>query len=101
MDRQQLHDLLKSIIGSGGKVYFQPGTNTTMAYPCIVYQRDMADTKFADNSPYRHTKRYSVTYIDQNPDSEVYDKIANLPMCLFERHFTAEDLNHDVFNLYF
>jgi hypothetical protein len=72
-----------------------------MAYPCIVYQRDNAITDFADNIPYRYKKRYQVTVIDKNPDSDIPDKVAGLPMCTFYRFFVADNLNHDVYVLYF
>lgn len=94
--RLLLHDILKAITTN---VYFQPPT--TMAYPCIVYPMDNARTQFADNSPYRFTKRYQVTVIDKNPDSEIPDKVAALPMCAFDRFFVADNLNHFVFTLYF
>jgi hypothetical protein len=42
-----------------------------------------------------------VTYIDRNPVSPVPDKLADLPMSTFERFFTAGNLNHDVYNIYF
>lgn len=72
-----------------------------MSYPCIVYQRYNALTSFADNVPFRHTKRYQVTVIDSDPDSPIPDKVAALPMCLHNRFFVANNLNHDVFNLYY
>lgn len=72
-----------------------------MSYPCIVYQRYNALTLFADNVPFRHTKRYQVTVIDSDPDSPIPDKVAALPMCLRNRFFVANNLNHDVFNLYY
>lgn len=72
-----------------------------MKYPCIVYKRDQAQTEFANNSPYKNTKRYSVTVIDKDPDSDIPDRVARLPMCTFNRFYTADDLNHDVYNLYF
>lgn len=100
MDRLQLQSLLESVLGSD-KVYFQPPPTLAMSYPCIVYARDFANTQFADNSPYRRTKRYMVTVIAQDPDSVIPDEIAKLPMCLFERHFTAGNLHHDVYNIYF
>jgi hypothetical protein len=96
--RLQLHDLLKSITDN---VYFQPPQNTQMQYPCIVYRRDYAETEFADNIPYRHTLRYVVVVIDRDPDSDIPGEIASLPMCLFNRFYTSDDLNHDVFRLYF
>jgi hypothetical protein len=70
-------------------------------YPCIVYQRYNAQTVFADNLPFRRTKRYQVTVIDADPDSSIPDEVAKLPMCTHNRFFVANNLNHDVFNLYF
>lgn len=72
-----------------------------MVYPCIVYKKDRASTEFADNSPYRFTQRYQVTVIDTDPDSVISTKMNFFPMTLFNRHFTANDLNHDVFVTYF
>ena len=99
--RLELQSLLEEIAGDGGHVYFQPPANVQMQYPCIVYNRDRAVTQFADDNPYRYTKRYQVTVIDRDPDSEVPDKVAYLPTCTHSRFFTADNLNHDVFNLYF
>lgn len=82
-------------------VYFQPPTNTKMHYPCILYQRDVADSASADNETYRYTKRYLVTVIDPDPDSIIPDKVAALPLCRHNRFFTAGHLNHDVFYLFF
>lgn len=72
-----------------------------MQYPCIIYKRDDVDTTFADNKPYRHTKRYLVTVIDRDPDSRIPEKVADLPLCTFDRFYVADNLNHDVFNLFF
>jgi hypothetical protein len=96
--REQLNDLLKTFADN---VYFQKPTNTNMQYPCIVYSQDNARTLFADNSPYRYIKRYQVMVIDSDPDSPIPDKIAGLPTCSFDRHYTADDLHHFVFNVYF
>ncbi len=98
--RLQLQAVLEALLGSE-HVYFQPPASVQMMYPCIVYSRDFASTAFADNNPYRFTKRYQVTIIDRNPDSEIPDKVAKLPMCTFNRHFTAANLHHDVYDLYF
>lgn len=96
--RLSLQKLLEAITTN---VYFQPPTNITLKYPCIVYKRDFADTKFADNAPYAHKKRYMVTVIDANPDSEIPDKVALLPMSVFNRFYTNNNLNHDVYSVYF
>lgn len=96
--RLSLQTLLE---GLAPNVYFQPPTNLKLAYPCIIYKRDYAQTQFADNNPYSLTKRYMVTVIDRDPDSAIPDKVAALPMCIFNRFYTADNLNHDVFNLFF
>lgn len=98
--RLELHDILVSILGSSN-VYFQPPESISLKYPCIIYNRDYIKTEFADNSPYTLGKRYSVTVITKDPDSDIPDDIAAMPKCSFERHFTADNLNHDIFNLYF
>lgn len=97
--RLELHNVLLTM--GTTNVYFQPPANVQMVYPCIVYSRDNANAEFADNKPYRYTKRYQVTVIDRNPDSTIPDNVSNLPMCTFQRYFAADDLNHDVFDLYF
>lgn len=72
-----------------------------MEYPCIVYARDSADTTFADNLPHTVTQRYMVTVIDRDPDSKIHQKVALLPMSTYNRFFVADNLNHDVYTLYF
>lgn len=98
--RLELQTILKDILGSDN-VYFQPPNGLQIKYPCIVYSRDDAKTEFANDKPYTYTKRYQVTVIDKNPDSDIPDKVALLPMCSFNRFFTADNLNHDVFTLFF
>lgn len=98
--RLELEALLRVLLGSAN-VYFQPPATKQMEYPCIVYNKDNIDTKFADNGPYLHRKRYQVTVIDRDPDSDIPDKVAALPLCTFSTHFVSENLNHDVFSLYF
>jgi len=100
--RSDLHTILLALMPEDSKnVYHQRPPSVGMSYPCIVYTRDALDTIHADNAPYRHEKRYQVTIMDQNPDSAIPDAVANLPKCSFDRHFTADNLNHDVYNLYF
>lgn len=98
--RLMLHKTLVNVLGSDN-VYFQPPESVKIKYPCILYERDYIDTAFADNQPYMKTKRYSVVYITKNPDSCVVDKLSDLPMCSYERGYKSDNLNHDVFTIYF
>jgi len=99
MDRRlQLHELLLTFCPN---VYFQPPDSMTMVYPAIRYYQDDEDALFASNRPYRRQKRYQVTVIDRKPDSDIPEKVADLPLCSFDRIYVADNLNHTVFNLYF
>lgn len=96
--RVELQAVLEAITEN---VYFQPPENLQMQYPCITYHRDFMESEYADNGPYRVEVRYMVTVIDRDPDSEIPRQVARLPMCLYNRFFTADGLNHDVYTLFF
>lgn len=98
--REELHEILVGILGSRN-VYFQPPDNLHMNYPAITYERDYSNVLHADNKPYRIFKRYQITVIDEDPDSLVPDKVALLPNCSFIRWFATDELNHDIYNLYY
>jgi len=72
-----------------------------MEYPCIVYKRDDILKTYADDAPYNRTKRYLLTVIDKDPDSVIVEQISALPQCRFSRAFSVDNLNHDVFTIYF
>lgn len=99
--RSDLQEILEVILGNPEEVHFQPPENIKMVYPSIVYTRDNIQTEYADNLPYKQTKRYQVTVIDRNPDSPFVDKVAALPMTRYSRKFTADGLHHDVFTIHF
>jgi hypothetical protein len=96
--RAELQALFESLTDH---VYFQPPPTVKMEYPCIVYRRDFALTYFADDKPYKHGRRYQVIVIDRSPDSPIPDKIRDLQYCIYDRFYTADNLNHDVFKLFF
>lgn len=99
MTRLELHELLCETLGSRN-VYFQPPASVRMQYPAIVYSRNSIDTDHANNSVYLQSTSYEVIVIDKNPDSEHVYNISKLPKCRFDRHYTADNLNHDVFTIY-
>lgn len=105
VQRLKLHDILVEIINSPNpkesRVYFQPPASISLRYPCIIYARSAKDEKFANNNLYFGKDKYSITVIDANPDSTIPDQISNLPLTKFVRHFTVDNLNHDVYNTYF
>lgn len=98
--RSDLHAILVDILGSSN-VYFQPPPTVKLNYPCIIYELENMAIQHANNNPYRHLKRYSVTAVDQNPDSEIADKLAYLPTVQFSRAYGADYLHHTTYRLYF
>lgn len=98
--RIELQRILEAIPGVK-KVYFQPPESLKLSYPCIIYHLDRGESHHADNEKYIYMKRYSLIVIDKNPDSAIPDSIADLEYCAFDRFYTADNLNHFVFTLYF
>lgn len=98
--RLEFHDILKNIPGVK-KAYFQPPESVNLVYPCIVYELNNMDIQFADNIPYSVRDSYTVTLIDPNPDSVIRYELSKMPLCRFDRFYTADNLNHYVFTIYY
>ena len=96
--RLELQNLLESILGSRN-VYYQPPESIKIKYPAIIYSRNNIDNNFADDIVYMQNHTYQIIVIDANPDSKIVNKISKLPMCRYNRHYTSDNLNHDVFIL--
>ena len=98
--RLELQTLLESVLGSRN-VYYQPPASVRMNYPAIVYFRSDIENNFANDSAYIQSLAYEVIVIDEDPDSNIVMRVSQLPMCRYDRHYTSDNLNHDVFTLYF
>lgn len=98
--RTDLEETFRNIIGSEN-VYFSPPNNLNMNYPCIIYQLAGQSNMFADDIRYRKLNQYSVTIVDEDPDSNIKDKIEELQYCYFSRFYVADYLNHWVYTLYY
>lgn len=98
--RLELHELLAELLGSRN-VYYQPPESVRMKYPAIKYSRDDIQNTFANNNVYMQQYAYEIMVIDEDPDSEIVDKISKLPTARFERHYTSDDLNHDIYKIIF
>lgn len=82
-------------------VYFDPPMELKMKYPAIRYKRGRIRKVYANNHAYSLRTPYEIIVIDKKPDSEYVGKILELPYSEHERHYTANDLHHDVFTLYY
>lgn len=98
--RVDFHATLEKAAGNTN-VYFQPPSTVKMKYPAIVYERGNIQNSFADDLVYVQAISYKVTVMDKNPDSEIVKRISQLPTARFVQHFTADNLNHDVFIIFY
>lgn len=96
----ELQTELEELLGTRN-VYFQPPESIKLKYPAIVYS--LADIRniHASNVVHKKDTAYTLTYIDEDPDSENVEKISNLRYCSFDRFFTSDNLNHYTFTLYY
>lgn len=99
-DRLALHEILCDILGSRN-VYFQPPESLKMNYPAIVYSRSNIANRFANNRVYSSENQYEVVVIDKDPDSTIPERLNRFHAARFVRHYTADQLNHDVFSIYY
>lgn len=102
--RIELDYLLRDILGvrydDPNHCYYQPPESIKLKYPCIIYERVSYSSRRADDSDYITHKRYTVTLIYKDPDSDLPDKVEALPMCMHDRHFVRDNLHHDIFTVY-
>lgn len=98
--RLSFHEFLCRITGDRN-CYYAPPTGLEMNYPCVTYDLSNPSVVHADNIPYLTTLQWTVTVIDEDPDSPLASKFMNIPKCSFDRPFKSDDLNHFVFSLYF
>lgn len=93
----ELRALLKT-----NNVYFQPPESIKIAYPCVIYHLNDAQSIHADDSNYVNRRRYTVIYISRVPDDNfINDMLDNFKYCTFDRWYASDNLNHFVYDLYY
>lgn len=98
--RLDLQTELEEILGSR-HVYYQPPENLKIEYPAIIYSVNDYMNINADNIKYHNRTQYQITVIDKKPDNAAIKKILEMPLSSFDRHYTYNNLNHDVITLYY
>lgn len=98
--RLELHNKLVELFGNNC-VYYQPPENLKMEYPCIRYSKSDITSRHADNINYVNKTSYEIVIIDKHPDNVVIEKILELPLSSYDRHYISDNLNHDVIRIYY
>ena len=97
---QDLQNKLETLFPNA-HVYYQPPSNHAMEYPAIRYSRADIQTRHADNAVYSATNKYELIVIAKRPDCPIVEELLQLEYCSYDRHYTANNLHHDVFTVYF
>lgn len=98
--RLELHNKLVELFGNN-HVYYQPPENLKMEYPCIRYSKSDITSRHADNIKYVNKTSYDIVIIDKHPDNVVIEKILEIPLSSYDRHYISDNLNHDVIRIYY
>lgn len=98
--RLDLQSKLEALLGNRN-VYYQPPASLKMKYPAIRYDKSNISSKYANDAKYSNFTQYELIVIDNHPDNEVINKILELPLTSYERHYTADNLHHDVITIYY
>lgn len=99
-NRLDLQSILEEMLESRN-VYYQPPESTKMQYDAIKYSKKTIRTRHANNAVYSMMDCYELIVIAKKPDHPVIKKLLALPYCSFDRHYVADNLNHDVLTIYF
>ena len=99
--RLALQSAFEEILGSRN-VYFQTPESVKMQYDAIRYALSGKDLKRAGDNIYKMTNKYEGVVITRDPDTDIPDKLlAHFEMCSLGRPYTADNLNHYPFTLYY
>lgn len=99
-DRSDLQSLLEELLESGN-VYYQPPENIKMQYDAIRYSKKNIESTYANDNKYSMRDCYELIVIAKRPDNPVIKKLLALPYCSYDRHYVADNLNHDVLTIYY
>ena len=99
-NREELHDLLVDILGSN-HVYYDPPESVKIRYPAIVYHMNHISNRYANSRIYNNTFTFTATLIDEDPESEIVEKMLSIPYCKHNQHYQSNGMTHDVFTIKF
>lgn len=107
--REQFHEALQALCTLCGiedkkderHVYFRK-PSSSINYPCILYDLSDKLSEKADNIKYIKYNRYTVTIIDEDPDSFLSEMCDDaFKHCEMDRTYQSDGLNHFVYTIYY
>ena len=102
--RLELHEELCEVLGSRN-AYFQTPENVKMEYNptgAIRYKLAGKGLKRANDKVYLSTNQYEGVVITRDPDTTIPNALLmRFQMCSLGRPYTADNLNHYPFTIYY
>lgn len=98
--RLELQSKLEELLGSR-QVFSKPPESRKIEYPAIMYSLKNIRRTFANNGTYYKMNCYEIIVIGKKQNTEIMDKLLELPYCSYDRSYKADNLVHDVFTLFY
>lgn len=99
---EELGDELRTLIGDGYDIKYQPKSATKLTYPCILYELSKVDVRHAEDKPYLMTKRYRITHIYKSIDNELIEEFLNaFDYVSYDNRQIVDGLYHDYYTIYY
>lgn len=93
--QQKLHEKTR-------RAWYQKPPANQMGYPCFVYKSIEPKVLYANNRGYLKIPGYEVLYISQTEDDSIMDwMIEQFAYCTIGRKYTADQLYHYPFTIYY
>lgn len=98
--RRQVHQTLVDIAGSDVKVYYQPPTNVSLQYPCIVYRSTGTNTAYANNEPYYYVYEFEIVVMSMDPEFQLpYDILNGISYTSITSQYQRDNIYHTAIRL--
>lgn len=82
--------------------YYQPPSNVTMKYPCIIYSKEAPLQSKANNFNYVSVDKYSLTIVELKVDTGVAEKIRDaFKTAKITQKYIVDRLYHTKIELYY
>lgn len=100
-NRDDFDKELREVLGSD-YTYFQPPESVRLHYPCFVYEHSKDSDRFANDRSYVFHEGYDVTVITKDPDLTFKEELKNkFRYCEWIRSFISDNLNHNIYKIYY
>lgn len=92
--RMQLHTILTGLLDEESVIY-SPSSNTSLVYPCIIYDFNKENSLYANNLKYGSMLEFSITLMTLDVTDPLFSTLNNL--FTFDTNYMSDNVCHFVF----